>query len=216
MSTDGSNPYTTAPYHDQLDSLVSHEWDLTGDANFATQCATSSSGVDFTGAIPAPLSDSDLAALGITAPGSYAIWLRVTDEVGSRACASSTLLVKLANPGEASRQAVPIDAMQATWNAGAGQVHLTYTPACYTTGHTAYWGDLAHLSSYSWSGSQCVSGSAAIDFIPPAENIFFVVTGNNGVNEGSYGKSSEGIQRLEAIGIGSCDLPLQLSGTCDP
>ena len=92
-STDGSNPYTTTPYHDELDSIVLYEWDLNGDANFATQCATSASGVDLTGATPSVLGDSDLVSLGISAPGSHAISLRVTDEAGAMSCSSTTLTV---------------------------------------------------------------------------------------------------------------------------
>ena len=35
----------------------------------------------------------DLSALGINAPGAFPVWLRVTDEVGARSCASVTLNV---------------------------------------------------------------------------------------------------------------------------
>ena len=217
-STDGSNPYTTTPSHDELDSIVLYEWDLNGDANFGTLCASSSSGVDYTGATPVALTEANLASLGITTPGAYPIWLRVTDEVGVRACASASLTVAAAPPapGETSRQSIPAEAMHASWNKGTGQVHVTYTAACDSTGHAAYWGNLAQLSSYAWSGSQCASGSGAIDFTPPSGSIFFVIVGNNGVKEGSYGKNSAGTQRPEAIGIGACDYPQQLTGSCDP
>ena len=217
-STDGSNPCTTIPYHDKFDSIASYEWDLNGDTDFGTQCATSSSGVDYTGATPTALTEIDLAALGIAAPGYYSIWLRVTDTVGVRTCASVTLAVvsTAVAPGEASRQSVPSDALYATRHAGTGQIHVTYTPACNSAGHAAYWGDLGQVSSYALSGSQCVSGSGAIDFTPPSGNIFFVVVGNNGVNEGSYGKDSAGVQRPPATGVGACNLPQQLTGSCDP
>ncbi len=106
--------------------------------------------------------------------------------------------------------------MLATWNATTGQVHLSYAAACNATGHAVYWGDLSQVSSYPWSGSQCTSGSGAIDFTPPEGNVFFVVVGNSGVKEGSYGKNSAGTQRPGATGIGACDVPQQVIATCDP
>jgi hypothetical protein len=93
-STDGSNPSTSTPNHDELDSLVLYEWDLNGDASLGTACATSSTGVDRTGVTPASLSQADLAALGIGTVGIHPIWLRVTDEVGERSCSSVDLLVR--------------------------------------------------------------------------------------------------------------------------
>jgi hypothetical protein len=93
-STDGSNPSTSTPNHDELDSLVLYEWDLNGDALFGTQCATSSTGVDRTGATSAALSQADLSALGIATVGIHPIWLRVTDEVGERSCSSVDLHVR--------------------------------------------------------------------------------------------------------------------------
>jgi hypothetical protein len=217
-STDGSNPYTTTSYHDKLDSIVSFEWDLNGDASYDTNCSGSTSGVDQTGPAPAALSESDLAALGITSPGVYPVWLRVTDEVGVRACAQVPLTVISTStaPGEASRQSMPSQAIQASWSKATGQVHVTYTAACNSLSHAVYWGNLSQLASYAWSGAQCVSGAGSIDFTPPAEDIFFVVVGNNGMNEGSYGRDSQNIQRPEAVAIGSCDLPQMLSPSCDP
>jgi hypothetical protein len=217
-STDGANPYTTTPYHDKLDSIVSYEWDLNGDAAYDTNCSGSTSGMDTWGDTPAALSESDLASLGITSPGVYPVWLRVTDEVGVRACAQVQLTVISTSigPGEASRQSIPAHAMLASWNKGAGQIHVTYTAACNSLSHAAYWGNLSQISTYAWSGSQCASGAGNIDFTPPVEDIFFVVVGNNGTNEGSYGKDSLNNQRPEATGIGACDYLQLLSPSCDP
>ena len=128
-STDGSNPATTTPYHDELDSVVSYEWDLNGDANLGTQCATSSSGIDATGVTPASLGDADLLALGICSPGPHTIWLRVTDEAGEKSCGSTTLTVGAASciapSGLANNTAADVSAcedtgVQITWSKDAG------------------------------------------------------------------------------------------------
>ena len=56
-STDGSNPSTTPPYHDQLDSIVSYEWYINRDASFGTECVASTSSADRTGVSPAALTE---------------------------------------------------------------------------------------------------------------------------------------------------------------
>lgn len=89
-SSDGSNPTTTTPDHDQYDSIVGYEWDLNGDAGFSGQCNAATSGVDAVGVSPG-FAQSQLQTLGIAYPHSQAIWLRVTDEGGLKSCVSATL-----------------------------------------------------------------------------------------------------------------------------
>ena len=43
--------------------------------------------------------------------------------------------------------------------------------------------------------------------------LYFVVVGQNATNEGSYGPGTAG-ERPEAVGIGACDKPQVLTGTC--
>jgi hypothetical protein len=119
-------------------------------------------------------------------------------------------------PGEASHQDVRAERMTAVWNAGAGTVDLSYTPACGSTGHTVYYGPLSSVGTYGYSGSACLSDiSGSASFTPPSGSVFFVIVGNNGSQEGSYGRDSLGTQRPEASGIGNCDYPQVLTGTCD-
>lgn len=117
------------------------------------------------------------------------------------------------NPGEASRTS----AMTASWNPGASRIDLTYAPACGTTDHVVYFGDLAQVSSYAWSGAACALGTTgSASFDPGPGSVFFLVVGSNGASEGSYGEDSEGADRPEAAGVGACDLPLATGTTCDP
>ena len=116
-----------------------------------------------------------------------------------------------ANPKEAS----PLGTMTARRGTGASVI-ATYTPACGSTQHTVYAGDLSTLRTggIAWSQRYCslgVSGSLAFT---PSGNVYFVVVANNGTNEGSYGRSSTGTERPPAGSGGACSFVQSLSGTC--
>lgn len=113
------------------------------------------------------------------------------------------------NPAEAGV------AMQCQKSTGTS-ITCTYTNggSC-TTDNTIYYGPLSSVSSYGYSGSVCnlgTSGTATFD--PGPGNWFWVIVSNNGTKEGSYGKNSNGSERPEAVGIGSCDYPQDLNNTC--
>lgn len=93
LSSDGSNPFNTTPNHDELDSLISYEWDLDGDSVFGDPvvCQTSNVGVDATGA-SLELGDFQLPP-SLAAPGVHTVFLRVTDELGTRRCNGLNLTV---------------------------------------------------------------------------------------------------------------------------
>jgi hypothetical protein len=116
-------------------------------------------------------------------------------------------------PGQASDPDTPGAQMLAAWNPGAGAIDVQFDVACDATDHTVYWGDLAQVASYGWSGSACglgVSGSASFD--PGAGSVFFVVVGENGTVEGSFGVDGAGVERPESTGVGACDRPQQPAG----
>jgi hypothetical protein len=113
-------------------------------------------------------------------------------------------------PGEAAASAP----MTAAWNGTTGEVEIAYTPACDATDHTIYYGNLADVASYAWSGAVCgvgTSGTAAFD--PGSGDVFFVVVGTGAASEGSYGLDGAGIERPEDVGTVGCDLDQDLSGT---
>ncbi|OGF63656.1 MAG: hypothetical protein A2Y62_02075 [Candidatus Fischerbacteria bacterium RBG_13_37_8] len=83
------------------------------------------------------------------------------------------------------------------------------------TDNTIYYGDLANVSTYTYSGAACSLGTmGTVTFNPGNGDWFWVVVSNDGTNEGSYGKSSEGTERPEATGVGGCDYPQDLTNTC--
>jgi hypothetical protein len=108
--------------------------------------------------------------------------------------------------------------MTATKGTGTS-VNLSYTPACGSLGHVVYRGTGPIGVGLVWNASYCgydTSGSINFDPGNPPANVFwyFVVVGQQATTEGSYGKNSAGVEEPEATGIGACDLPQRLTGSC--
>lgn len=121
-------------------------------------------------------------------------------------------------PGEAAGTAQ--GQIQVTaFNASTGQITFSYGAACGATGHSIEFGSLtpAALAAYSWSGRVCGIGtSGTTTFNPGTGSYFFVVVGNNGTVEGSYGKNSAGAERPESTtGAGCANIPQNLAARCD-
>jgi len=117
------------------------------------------------------------------------------------------------NPKEAS----PDLGMTASRAAGSG-VELNYTPGCGALDNAVYWGTGPILGAPDWTQSACGlgnSGQATFDPGDPGPDtlVYFVIVGQNAAKEGSYGEGTGG-ERPEATGIGVCDKPQDLTGTC--
>jgi hypothetical protein len=112
-------------------------------------------------------------------------------------------------PGEAVQ-------MRARYNKTTGQIEVRYGASCGSSDHTIYYGDLANVASYTYSGAACFLGRTGhASFDPGLDNAFFLIVGNTGAVEGSYGPDSVGVERPEDVGTAVCDLSQDLSGTCD-
>jgi hypothetical protein len=113
-------------------------------------------------------------------------------------------------PGEASHQAIPADQMLAGHNNGTGLVDMSFTPACDAADHTVYYGNLANLSTYNYSGAECSIGTGgSYSFDPGTGSYFFLVVANDGSEEGSYGKTFLGAERPNSA---ACSFPQDLGG----
>ena len=104
-------------------------------------------------------------------------------------------------------------------DAEADALDLLYTPGCGATDHVVFWGVTPFTGALSWSGSACslgTSGTASIDpgNVAPGAAVYFVVVAQTAAAESSYGQDSAGSERPEAIGIGACDRPRDLTGVC--
>ena len=153
------------------------------------------------------------------ATGAGAGWwvddLAVTNAVFREVCATATNTT----PGEAGPTVSPMTASRA---ASGTAVDIAYGPACGATDNAVFWGSGPIVSGVSWTGAACALGDTGIaSFDPgdpaPGEFFYFVVVGRNATVEGSYGKAFDGsaeVERPEAVGVGSCDLPQDLSGVC--
>jgi hypothetical protein len=127
------------------------------------------------------------------------------------------LVPVLGPPGEASKPLLPAEQLRVTsYDAGTGDVSVTFTSACDASDSAIYWGPLAAVSSYGYDGVACGAGVTGVaTFDPGPGSVFFLVVGQNGTAEGSYGKSSSGGERPESTSLPGCDLPQSLAATCD-
>jgi hypothetical protein len=117
-------------------------------------------------------------------------------------------------PGEANA----IRRMAARRGPGTSVV-VDYLPACSATDHVVYWGAGPVAGALDWDASACglgTSGTASFDpgDPPPGGLFYFVIVGQDAAHEGSYGKSSSGLERPEAIATGLCDLPRATAAAC--
>jgi hypothetical protein len=99
-------------------------------------------------------------------------------------------------------------------------VLVDFTPACAATDHAVYWGTGPMAGAAQWTASACgrgTDGTTSFDpgTPPPGGFFYFVIVGQDAASEGSYGQSSSGAERPEAIGVGACDRP-RTSGSCEP
>lgn len=120
-------------------------------------------------------------------------------------------------PQEASPAGTPLLASRGSGTA----VEVTYAPAACASDHVVVWGSASGpLTGLVWTGQACAlgaSGTASFDPGDPAPGtwLYFVLVGNDGVFEGSYGTDSAGEERPEASGLPGCEYP-RMSGGCVP
>jgi hypothetical protein len=118
-------------------------------------------------------------------------------------------------PGEAGKTGGEMRASKG----GGTTVLVAYTPANCATDHAVYWGQSPILGSLVWTDGECARGAdGTTDFDPGAdppagEFFYFVIAGDDGTNEGSYGKDSSSTERPDAPDLVDCH-PQQLAGAC--
>jgi hypothetical protein len=154
-------------------------------------------------------------SLGVTsAQGTFARNFSVT--VGTPGLPCTQIACASALPVEDGVSPAPLLA-----SPGSGtSVHLTFGLSCHAVDSTVYWGSIAASGAgLHWANAACgfgAQGSATFDpGTPPTNTVYaFVVVPSNGVTQGSYGRTSAGIERSPVSGLGACNLPQTLGGTC--
>jgi carboxypeptidase T len=157
--------------------------------------------------------------LGSDGTGTGTGWwvddISVTNAVFRQVCAPGPA----PDPGEPGAAGGPLTASRAP--AGTG-IDVTFAPACGTIDDVVYWAAGPIVGAPAWTQSACnlgTTGQATFDpgEPPPGEFIYFVIAGQSASAEGSYGSGYYGAsstERPEAVGIGACDQPQSLNGTC--
>ncbi len=98
--------------------------------------------------------------------------------------------------------------------ASPDDIIVDWQPTCDAENHAIYFGSLADFASY--IEAECTVGMTGNwSGTPPGGDLFWVVVGVNGSNEGSYGEDSGGLERPDAGGA-YCGYTQDLSSTCLP
>ena len=104
-------------------------------------------------------------------------------------------------PGESSGPALsPL--MVTGYNQVSGELQLNYDSACGTDDNNLYFGPLDQVDIAGWTGETCDIGTGGTfnTFDPGSGSVFFVIVGGSGTDDGSYGKDSDGTERLSYVG----------------
>lgn len=150
-----------------------------------------------------------------TGKGWWVDDIAVTNAVFRQVCTAGVA----SNPKEAGGETAPMVAARASSGTG---VELEFGPACGALNAVAYWGSSPIVGAPSWSQAACALGNTGrASFDPgdpsPGEFFYFVLVGQSATKEGSYGQGRDGggrPERPEAIAVGVCDKPQDLSGVC--
>ncbi len=126
--------------------------------------------------------------------------------------------VGIVAPGEASPPQTPMTVAKQVGSA----LLLSYDPAPCASDHAVYSGisPATMDGPPQWTDQHCFVGSSGSSGIdppdpPPGSLLYFVIVGNDGTNEGSYGRDHAGVERPEAVGLPDCDFPRVLDALCD-
>ncbi len=146
---------------------------------------------------------------GVTGQGWWVDDIAITNALIPGTCSTGTV----PTPREPSA-----DGHMTASRAAGTSIDVLYTPACGATDNAAYWGSGPIAGAASFTGSFCAlgnTGHATFDPGDPAPGswLYFVIVGQSATKEGSYGPSSFG-ERPEAAGVGGCDRPQDLAGSC--
>jgi len=146
---------------------------------------------------------------GVVGAGWWVDDIAITNAVIPGTCSAGVSPI----PSEVS----PVIPLKASRAAGTA-VDVVYTPGCGTLDNAIYWGTGMISGAPGWTGAACALGNTGHAVFdpgdpPPDTLLYFVIAGQNNTKEGSYGTSSFG-QRPEAVGVGACDKPQDLSGSC--
>jgi hypothetical protein len=147
---------------------------------------------------------------GVTGKGWWVDDIAIANAVIPGTCASG--------PASTPKEPGADGGMTASRAPAGTAIELNYVPGCGTLDNAVYWGTGPITAAPVWTSAACAldnTGHATFDPGDPAPDSFFyfVIVGQNAAKESSYGIGTSG-ERPEAIGIGACDKPQDLAGSC--
>lgn len=135
--------------------------------------------------------------------------------------AGLSLQIAFAAPSPGETSGSPLAQLRvADYDAATGSMRLSYETGCSTRNNNIYYGRLDQVSNLAWSGEVCSIGTTGSysGFNPGPGSYFFVIVGNDGTHEGSYGFTEEdgvATQRPPYTGA-TCGETQSLVDTCSP
>jgi hypothetical protein len=140
--------------------------------------------------------------------GEYAYRVHAVYTDGSTTAASNVEEIEVAGAGSAAGRVPAL----LTVDKSGDDITLQWADSCVATDtdYAVYEGTLGDFTSH--VSRVCTTGGATAATLPPAEGLtYYLVVPRNAGHEGSYGKTSDGVERPAAAS--SC-LP-QAIGACD-
>lgn len=110
--------------------------------------------------------------------------------------AADTLVIQVGAAPQTPGESLALDNL--AYDPTTGDISLTYLSGCETTDSSLFYGPLGQVATYGWTGESCAIGigdgtpATQHTFDPGAGSYFFVVVGNDGSDEGSYGLALDG------------------------
>jgi hypothetical protein len=118
-------------------------------------------------------------------------------------------------PGETAGSGLPA-LLVAAHDPVAGTISLSFGTPCGVYNNNIESGALDQVSTYSYDTQECnIGNTGAYTWSYPLSSTFFVIVGNNGVVEGSYGTDSDLAERPEDATSSACPIQRSLLGRCD-
>lgn len=120
-------------------------------------------------------------------------------------------------PGEASSEALaPL--LVTGHDRNAGTIEVGYAAACGSSDNALRYGLLDSVASYAYTGAECSilnTSSYTWSYPTASDSLFFLIVGNDGSVEGSYGLGAGGAERpSDGVSL-ACSLTQDLGARCD-
>ncbi len=147
------------------------------------------------------------------AAGNHAVVMEYYDDTGSAVARLDWWVLPTAVPDGASVAGQALRAVRSSADGNA--IILTWGTCPSAGGYSVYCGNLANVSSAALSGASCslgTSGSANWTGVPSGDLFFVVVSFDGKGDEGSWGKTSAGVERGGSAASGLCGNAAKVTG----